>query len=186
MAASSSAPGWIGGSVPWMRSSRVSPRLALVPRSAPPCVNINEQSRTYTTTSRSQGEAHSRPLPLSDRHLSSQSQGRKLVRSGERQRRVASRRRFRFNPTTHDLLDTHDGERLATALQAAAGDGGSLRAGGDVLIERQPAIGIQRARLGNPGTAGRQVLAETAPRVSTAPACARLASGQRPCTSSEY
>jgi hypothetical protein len=93
---------------------------------------------------------------------------------------VASLSRFQFNPATHDLLDTHDCERVETALQTAAGDGGPLRAGGNVLVKRQPAIGLPRAWLRNPGAAGRQVLSEPAQRVRTAPPSARLDSGQRP------
>ena len=78
---------------------------------------------------------------------------------------VASRRRIQFNPAAHDSLDTHDYRRMEAALQTAANDGGPLHAGGNVFVERQPASRFRRARLGYPGTAGRQVLPEPAPRV---------------------
>src|ERR1035437_6766128 len=54
---------------------------------------------------------------------------------------------------------------MEATLQTAADDSGPLHAGGNVLVQRQPAIGLQRAWLGNPGTAGRQVLSEPPPRV---------------------
>src|ERR1019366_8135913 len=90
---------------------------------------------------------------------------------------VASRRLFQFNPAAHDLLAKHDSERMATALQTAAGDGGPLRAGGHVLVERQPPNELQRTRLGNPGTARRQVLSEPPQRVRSAAAGLDVAPG---------
>src|ERR1035437_9368254 len=57
-----------------------------------------------------------------------------------------------------------DFKRMEATLQTAADDSGPLHAGGNVLVQRQPALGLQRAWLGNPGTAGRQVLSETPPR----------------------
>src|ERR1017187_5332806 len=55
---------------------------------------------------------------------------------------------------------------METVVHTATGASGSVPPGGHVFVASQQAVGLQRARLGNPGTPGRQVLAEPAERVT--------------------